>query len=146
MMNILLFCTLFILINNYGTYFINLWMNGNKFSSSILEITKITIYQLPLMYGIISLLVCISVSVRKNSIFNTISIPFLLVFQLILIGMISLFKLNSNIVFYEYQVALCRLASNPTNMYLFKCISLGIGYFIIFNLIGYYFFKKAEIR
>ena len=41
-------------------------MNGKAFSSGLGEITKITLYQLPLLYGIISLLVCISALTRKQ--------------------------------------------------------------------------------
>lgn len=142
----LLLCTLFILLNNYGTYFINLLMNGSQFSSGFGTITKVTLYQLPLMYGIISILVCISVTARKTAIFNTIAIPLLVVFQMVLMGIVALFKLNSHIAHYEYQVALCNLAANPTSTYILKCILLGIGYIVIFNLIGYYSLKKAEIK
>ena len=46
-------------------------MNGESFSSSLEEITKITLYQLPLLYGIMSLLVGLCFTVRKTSIFNT---------------------------------------------------------------------------
>ncbi len=142
----LLLCTLFILFANYGAYFTNLWMNGNQFSSSLVDIIKVTLYQLPLMYGIISLLVCICVAVRKTAVFNTIAIPLLVVFQLLLMLVVNVFKLDSNIVIYEYQVALNRLVSDPTNAYLLKCTLLGVGYIVLFNLAGYYLFKKAEIK
>ena len=142
----ILICTLFIVLNNYGTYFINLLMNGRMFSSSLGVITKVTLYQLPLMYGIISLLVCISAATRKTSIFNAIAIPFLMISQLILMGIISLFKLSSNIISYEYQVALFNLASSNNSLYIMKCILTGIVYIIIFSFIGYYLFKKAELK
>lgn len=139
-------CTLFILINNFGTYFVNLLINGKPFSSSIGEIAKVTLYQLPLIYGIISLLVCICVSVKKTSIFNTITIPFLVVCELIFMGIISFFKVNPDFMNYEYQVALQILAGNPTNKFIMETVVLGIAYIIIFNLIGYYMLKKAEIK
>lgn len=142
----LLLCTGLILLNNYGTYFINILMNGESFSSSLQEITKITIYQLPLLYGIISLLVGVCFVVRKTSIFNTISIPFIMVFQLVLSGIIKLFSLETGLMNYELQMALGNLANNPTNIYIVKCLLLGIIYIIAFNLIGYYTFKKAEIK
>lgn len=142
----LLFCTGMILLNNYGTYFVNMMMNGSSFSSSLGEITKVTLYQLPLMYGIISLLICICALFRKTSIFNAATIPFLMVFQLIVSGIISLFRLNSNIMSYEYQVALTKLASNPTNVYILESLAIGFTYFVVFNIIGYITFKKAEIK
>lgn len=142
----LLLCTAFILINNYGTYFVNLFVNGKSFSSSIGEITKVTLYQLPLIYGIISMLVGICTTVKKTSIFNTITIPFIMVAGLLISGMISLFRINPNIMNYEYQIALQTLANNPTNDFLLKTIVLGFAYIIIFNFIGYYMLKKAEIK
>lgn len=44
--------TFLVLINNYGSYIINLIMNGQEFSAGLLEITKLTILQLPILYGI----------------------------------------------------------------------------------------------
>lgn len=139
--------TLLILFNNYFTYFINLVVNGKEFTSSIGEITKITIYQLPLLYGIISLLVCIAFITRKTSQFNTISIPLIMVFQLVVMTIISMFRIKADwFTNYEIQYALCNLTNNPTNTYILKCSLLGLGYLIIFSLIGYYSFKKAEIK
>lgn len=141
----LLMCTILVLLNNCGLYIVNLLMNGNSFSSSIIEITKITIYQLPLMYGVISMLICIGVLTKKTSLFNAITIPLLLLFQTVFLGIKSLFKLNS-IALYEFQIALCRLANNPSNIFIVKCISLGIIFTIIFSTIGFLYFKKAEIK
>lgn len=142
----LLVCTAVILINNYGVYFINILVNGKSFSSSLGAMTKVTLYQLPLMYGIISLLVCISAVVRKNSTFNGFSIPLLLVCQLLFIAAIKLLRVKSSLIQYEYQTALSMLARNPENEYVMKCTLLGIIYIVIFNLIGYYSFKRAEIK
>lgn len=139
--------TLLILFNNYLSYFLNLAVNGKEFSSSIGEITKITIYQLPLLYGIICLLVCIAFITRKTSIFNTISIPFIMVFQLVVVTIISIFRIKADwFTNCELQYALFNLANNPTNSYILKCSLLGIGYIVVFGLIGYYAFKKAEIK
>lgn len=142
----LLLCTLLMLINNFGIYISNLLINGKAFSSSLSEIFITTLYQLPLIYGIISMLICISVMVRRTSIFNTITIPLLMVSELVLMAIISLFKVNQNIINFEYQIALQILADNPTNIYILKSLILGIVYIIGFNLIGYYSFKKAEIK
>lgn len=121
-------------------------MNGKEFSSSLGEITKITLYQLPLIYGIISILVCMSIVSKKTAIFNTTSIPLLMVCQLILIGSISLLKIKPDIMNWEYQVALGKLATNPAKEYIIQCILLGIAYIVIFNTIGYKTFKKSEIK
>lgn len=142
----LLLCTILILINNFGTYFANIAVNGKEFSSSILTIIKATLFQIPLMYGIISLLVCICNFVKRTAIFNTITIPFLLGFQLVLMAAISVFKIKSTIFNYEFQVALENLANNPTNAYIIKCALIGLLYIAVFNTIGYFTLKKSEIK
>lgn len=146
LITILLISTVLIFFNTYATYIVNLTMNGKAFCSSLGEITKVTLYQLPLMYGIISMLVCISALTRKTAIFNTITIPFIIVFQLLLMSAVSLFKISKNIYMWEFQSVLSRLAGSPANDYIIKCIILGIAYIVIFNIIGYKAIKKAEIK
>lgn len=139
--------TLLIIFNNYFNYFLNLAVNGKEFASSIVEITKITIYQLPLLYGIICFLVCLAFITKKTSIFNTISIPFIMVFQLVVMTMTSMFRIKADwFTNYELQYALVNLAKNPTNSYIIKCGLIGIAYIIIFGIIGYCAFKKTEIK
>lgn len=139
--------TLLILFNNYLNYFLNLIINGKEFASSIGEITKLTIYQLPILYGIICLLVCFAFIIRKGSIFNAISIPFFIVIQLIFTMITALFRIKADwFTNYEFQYVLANLTNNPTNAYILKCSLLGISYMVIFGLIGYYAFKKAEIK
>lgn len=142
----ILLCTSLVLINNFGTYIFNILINGKSFSSSLSEIVSVTLYQLPMMYGIISLLVCIASVVKKNSIFNTVTIPFLMIVQVIIMAVINLFKINPNIMNYEYQYVLSSVSNNPTNTYIIQCLLLGIAYIVVFNFIGYYSLKKAEIK
>lgn len=139
--------TIVILFNNYFGYFLNLIVNGTNFASSFGEFTKLTIIQLPLLYGIISLLVCFAFVFKKTSSFNTISIPFIFVVQLVGMTIINLFKINGDIFFkYEVQFAFTNLISNPANDYIAKCVILGIVYIIAFNILGYYLFRKTEIK
>ena len=84
--------TIITFLNVYFAYFSNLFMNGNNFVSSLSNITLLTIRQLPLLYAIISVLITIAVIVRKTSIYNGISIPLLMLFQLIL-GFMNTFNL-----------------------------------------------------
>lgn len=139
--------TFLILFNNYLNYFLNLVINGKDFATPIVEFTKLTIIQLPLLYGIISLLTCFAFVFRKTSMFNSISIPFVILIQLIGTGIINLFKINAD-WFYDYEIsfALSNLTKNPTNGYVISCIVLGIVYIVIFNIIGYNSFKKTEIK
>lgn len=139
--------TIIILINNYAIYFLNIAINGIKFSTNFIEFTKLTLLQLPSMYGIMSLLVCIAFITRKKAIYNSIAIPLIIVVQLILMGIIALFKLDSSIMTnWEIQYILSNLVENPTIEYIIKTFLLGAAYILIFNIIGYISFKKAEIK
>ena len=139
--------TVLILINNYGSYIINLIMNGKEFSAGLLEITKLIILQLPILYAIISMLVCIGFCFRKTGTFNSITIPLIMVVQLIIMGVATLFHLDSaNILNYEFQYIIGNLVANPSNTYILKTLVLAIFYIIVFNVIGYSIFKKTEIK
>lgn len=139
--------TFFILYNNYAAYILNLLINGKEFSTPLLEFTKLTILQLPLLYGIISLLVCFAFVFKKTSLFNSISIPFVMVVQLIGIAIINLLRIKADwFNNYEIQFALTKIVNNPTNHYIINCAILGVVYIIIFNIIGYFSFKKAEVK
>lgn len=139
--------TFLVLINNYGSYLINLIMNGKEFSDGFLEITKLTIIQLPILYGIISMLVCIGFCFKKTGTFNSITIPLIIVIQFIIMGAATLFHFDgSNILNYEFQYIIGNLISNPSNTYILKTLVLAIFYIIIFNTIGYRVFRKTEIK
>ena len=139
--------TFLVLINNYGSYIINLIMNGQEFSAGLLEITKLTILQLPILYGIISMLVCIGFCFRKTGTFNSITIPLIMVIQLIIMGVATLFHFDANnILNYEFQYIIGNLVSNPSNTYILKTLVLAVFYIIIFNVIGYRVFRKTEIK
>ena len=144
---ILAISTILVFFNNYLNYFMNLIINGKKFASPLGEIIKITVIQLPLLYGIISLLTCFAFILRRTSLFNTISIPFIVLIQLLAEGGINLFKIKADWFYdYELQFALEKLANSPTNQYIITCMILAIVYIMIFNIIGYISFKKAEIN
>lgn len=143
---IFVLATILTFLNTYFFYFLNLMINGKEFSSGIFEVTKVTFYQIPLLYGIISLLICFAFLFKKTSTFNTVTIPFILGIQLVVIGITSLFKLKADWFYqYEFQFALEKLASNPTNQYLLICTLLGIFYIVFFMTIGYYKFRQTEI-
>lgn len=143
----LLLCTLMVFFNNYVSYAVNLIVNGKKFSAGILEVTKCTFIQLPIMFGIISLLVCFGSIFRKTSIFNSISIPFIIVVQLIIAGISAMFRFKAdNIIKYEYQTVLENLVNNPASSYIIKILMISVVYIVIFNVIGYRVLKKTEIK
>ncbi len=140
-------CTVLVLFNTYFFYFLNILINGKGFSSSLLDVTKLTIIQLPLIYGIISLLICFVFVLKKTSLFNAIAIPFIMAVQLLVIGITSLFRLDASWFYnYEFQFALSKLSSSIDSSYIIKCSLLGLFYIVLFNVIGYYSFKNTEIK
>lgn len=143
---ITILCTAIIVFHNCFSYFLNMIVNGSNFASNFGEIIKITVMQLPLLYGIMSLLVSLAFILKKTSLFNSISIPFIMVVQLIAMGIINLFRLEADWFNYEIQVALQKIVTSSNTIYIRNCILLGIAYIIVFNLIGYFSFKKAEIK
>lgn len=139
--------TMLIFFNNYLAYFLNLAVNGKSFASDFGEFTKVTFMQLPLLYGITSLLVCLAFVLKKTSKFNTIGIPLILVIQMVVMGAANLFKIKADWFYdYEIQFALAKLAGNPTSKYIVSCICLGMAYIIVFNILGYLSFNKSEIK
>lgn len=143
----LLLGTVLILVNNYGSYVINLVLNGRGFSAGLLEITKVTVMQLPILYGIISMLVCIGFCFKKTGTFNSVTIPLVMLVQLIIMGCGTLLHFDVNSVLnYEFQYIIENLVNNPTNTYLLTTLGLGVFYIIIFNVIGYKVFSKTEIK
>lgn len=139
--------TLFTLFNNYFSYFFNLIINGSAFAMPFMEATKITLLQLPLLYGIISLLVCFAFVLQKTALFNTISISFILILQMLVMAITHLFRIKDIWFYkYEFQVALAQLANTTAAKYMIACTILGIVYIVLFNIIGYTIFKKCEIK
>ncbi len=144
---IFLICTFLVLFNNYFFYFTNLLINGKNFASSLSDIFKSTMIQFPLIHGIMSLLICFAFLFRRTSSFNTIAIPFVMVFQLLILGVTSLFRIRAD-WFYQYEIqnALANLVNHPTGEYILNCALLGFFYIVLFNIIGYYAFKNVEIK
>ena len=139
--------TVFVLFNNYFNYALNYVVNGEKFTSGIGYITKITVIQLPVIYAIICMLVCIAFVVRKTSTFNTVSIPFFMVLQVISMIVFAIIRETPEwYTKYELQNALANLSNHPSNVYIIKCCVIGILYMIGFSVVGYYAFKNAEIK
>lgn len=137
--------TMFIFLNTYINYFINLLMNGSAFSSSLSNVTILTIQELPLLLSLISILVMIAVLVRKTAIFNSITIPFLMVAQLIIFGVVNFLNLPNKILDFEFEMALGNLCNNPTTTYMIEVFGFWIIIFVITTLIGYNSFKKRDI-
>ena len=88
----------------------------------------------------------ISFTSKKKSLYNGISIPLLMIVQLILLGMISLLKIDPSIMEFEVQNILSNIVINQESKYIIRAFIMGTIYTLGFNIIGYYSFKKTEIK
>lgn len=137
--------TFLVVVNALLCHFANLIINGQDFLSPLSDIFLIIIKQLPLLYAMISLLVMISVILRKTSIYNGITIPLVMVFQLAFLTAINFLDLPDFLVNYEWETALTKLSLEPTTTYIFQTLSFWILIFVITTIIGYNSFKKRDI-
>lgn len=139
-------CILIFFMNTYLSYLSNLIFNEGKVSSDLWTVTKISLLQLPPMLALISILIGIAFIFRKTSIFNIITIPLVMVFQLALNLVIMLFDLNSKIINYEFQVMIGKLTSEPSCDYITKSYIYCAVLIIAFLSLGYISFRKSEIK
>lgn len=139
-------CLLIFFMNTYVSYFSNLIFNDGKVSSDLWTVTKISLLQLPPMLALISILIGIAFIFRKTSIFNIITIPLVMVFQLILNLVVMLFDLNSKIINYEFQIMIGKLTTDPSWNYITKSYIYCAVLIIAFLSLGYISFRKSEIK
>ena len=139
-------CTAVFFLNTYIIYFANILFNGENLASSLGTVTKISLLQLPVMLALASILTGIGFAVKKTSIFNTITIPFIIVCQLILNLAVTIFKIKEEYLYYELQLMIGKLAYDPSNSYILHSFLVCAVVIIVFNVLGYLSFKKAEIK
>lgn len=141
-----LFCLVLFFLNTYLAHFGNIIFNSKDISASLGTITKTTLLQLPPMLASVSILTGFAFITRKSSIFNTITIPLILVFQIILSTSAMLLKIPEKFLNYELQSMFMTLAPNPSNQYISNSCLVCAFIVILFNVIGYMCFKKSEIK
>lgn len=139
-------CIILFFLNTYIVYFANVVFNGKNLASSLETVTKISLLQIPSMLALASILTGIGFMVKKTAIFNTITIPLILVFQMMLGFAAFIFKIKDEYLYYELQLMIGKLANNPSDGFILHSFLVCIAVIIVFNLLGYLSFKKAEIR
>ena len=139
-------CTAILFLNTYIVYFANILFNNKNLASSLGTVTKISLRQLPAMLALASILTGIGFMVKKTSIFNTITIPLILLFQIVLNLTATIFKIKDEYLYYEFQLMIGRLANNPSDSYVLHSYLVCAAVIVIFNVLGYLSFKKAEIK
>lgn len=141
-----LMCLILLFANTYIMYFANIIVNTTQFSSDISVITKITVMQIPPVLALAAVLTGIAFITRKTAVFNTVAIPLIMVFQLILNIVAAALSVKEEYLHYELQLMLAKLANNPTQSYMINAYLLCGGIIVLFYTAGWLSFRKAEIK
>ena len=141
--------TLLIFLNTLFFYGINMIVNGEKYSVSLLRMLEATLLQLPILLGLTAFLTLIVYIFKSGAWYNSIALLGIILFQTILSLSNSLLKCSAITTYlkkYEAQVALYKLAVHPETFHTIVCVIMGIGMFLASVIASYYIFKKSEIK
>ena len=138
-------CLAFLFLNTYMIYFGNIIFNNKNLASDIGTVTKITLMQIPPILALVSILTGFAFMFKRTAIFNTITIPFFMIIQLLL-QLTVFMKLPEDIYNYDLQVMISKLAFEPSAEYVLKSYAVCAAIIILFNLAGWFAFKKSEIK
>ncbi len=141
-----LLCIMILAANTYFVYFANLIFNGERFASDLGTVTKITVMQIPPVMALAAILTGIAFITLRTAFYNTVTIPFIMVFQIVLSLAGAAFSIKDEYLDYEIQIMLGNLAYSPTSSYVIHSYILCGGLMVFFYLIGWLSFRKAEIR
>lgn len=139
----------FIVFSNLFAYIFNYIKNGDEYTEPLSNIVKATVLQMPMLLGIVGFIVFMGFLTRKTAVYNAVTIPFVILFQLI-IG--AIYRLSESkiiekfLMHFELQTALNRLAYLPDSKYCLQCLCFGLAEVILFSAISWLIFKKTEIR
>lgn len=140
---------IFITLANLFAYTLNFIINEKEYTEPIKNTLEVTLYQLPMLLGIVSLLIFFGFLFKRSALFNAVAISFVMLFQIIMATMCSLTESEALSEFmskYELQSALKMLSTLPDTKYIITCATIGFAEIIIFSVLGYAVFKKSEIK
>lgn len=140
-------CSVVILfLNTYIVHFATIIFDGENLAASLGVVTKITLLQLPPTLALASILTGIGFMAKRTAVFNTITIPLILVSQIVLRIAALIFKIKDEYLYYEFQTMMINLADEPTAEFVWGSIAVCAAVIVVFNVLGYLSFKKAEIK
>lgn len=136
-------------LSTYFGYFGNIIFNGSKNISSILDITIIMLRQIPIFCGIMSVQVMIAALTQKTSRYNAIAIMLIMASQMLLMLIITVFKVDSSTILqFEFEGIIRSLAvvgSIPLKT-LMTGIMMGLGLTVCSTAIGISYFNRCNIK
>ena len=139
-------CVGILFLNTYIVYFATIIFDGKNLASSLGVVTKITLLQIPPTLALASILTGIGFMTKRTATFNTIAIPLVMVFQVVLRIAALVFKIKDKYLYFELQSMIGKLAGDPSAEFVWGSIAVCAALIVVFNLLGYLSFKKAEIK
>lgn len=139
-------CIFTFFLNTYLVYFTNIIFNGKNLSSDLWTVTKATLVQLPPAFAIISILFGIAFMTKKTATYNMVTIPFILVFQLLFDLVAKIFDIPVKYYYYELQIMFGTLLHNPSKSYIMQSYGVCAVIVVLFIMAGWLCFRKAEIK
>lgn len=138
-----------IIFSTYFGYFGNIIFNSPSAVSNLFDISIIMLRQIPIFCGIMSVLVMIATVTQKTSRYNAIAILLVMLVQMILALIITIFKLDGNIIMqFEFESIIRSLAviGSIEVKTLLIGIFTGIGLAAGSSAIGIYYFNRCNIK
>lgn len=145
-LTVTLMCLVLYFAHTYIMYFANVIFNGNNLSSGLWEVTKISLIQLPAVFMIIMIPTGIAFMVKKTAIYNLVTIPLLMVLQLLFGYGSTLFHIPKKVITYTPDAVFRMLANNPDKDYLVISYLVCAAVCALFLVAGYLTFRKSEIK
>ena len=139
-------CAVILFLNTYIVHFSTIIFDGKNLASNLGVVTKITFLHLPPTLALASVLTGIGFMAKRTAAFNTIAIPLVMVFQVILKIAALVFKIKDKYLYFELQSMIGKLAGDPSAEFVWGSIAVCAALIVVFNLLGYLSFKKAEIK
>lgn len=139
----------FIVFSNLFAYILNYIKNGKEYTEPIANILKATVLQMPMLLGIVGFLVFMGFLTRRTAVYNAITIPFVMLFQIVFGAVFRLTEsefMEKYVVKFELQTALDRLAYFPESQYCLQCLCFGVVEIAVFALLSWVIFKKTEVK
>jgi hypothetical protein len=138
-----------IILSTYFGYFGNIIFNNPSNVSNILDITIIMLRQLPIFCGIMSVLVMLATVTKKTSRYNAIAIILVMLSQMLIMLVITIFKIDSNMIMqFEFETIIRSLAvvGSIELKTLLIGVLMGLGLTVGSSIIGIYYFNRCDIK
>lgn len=139
-------CLAFSFLNTVLTWLSTVIFDGKNLSAGLGELLKVNLVQIPPLLALVGVLVGIAFVVRRTAVFNSIAIPFVMVFQLLLNYGGVIFGLPEKVADYELSTMMARLANGPSASYVAASYGICAGIVALSLTLGYLSFRRAEIK